>query len=255
MNKTLVLFCLLLIGFVGWREKTNVLDWKDKATTFVRGLFSVQEKEIAKVDSDTSVPAFPPPPPPPVVEKAVVEATPPEKKSAVPEPPAGVYYLTERVKVVTGAGIAVYKAGIEVRMLVDKGDSAAVTDGTSSFTVAKNKLTRDMAQVLEVRRQDDVAASNVANSPAATADKTAAAKAKANEMRNTYRRQIDQLDQQIRELSTKIDAANVQVYHAHSRGRSSSADASVSLWTSQRNSLLERRSDVIHALEAVPTRF
>jgi hypothetical protein len=201
----------------------------------------------------------------PSAEKKTADApVTPQPKPApdlLPTPPPGVYYLTERVKIVTAAGIAAYKAGLEVKEESDKGDSLLVTDGTSSFLVAKNKLTRDMAVVMDLRKSE-LSASPVAavaptpvasksQTPAPTVNNKTAAQAKSAEMRAQYQRQIDMIDQQIKALVAKMDAASVQVAHAQSRGRTTSAGASLDTWRAELSALQSKRTQLQQAMTSL----
>jgi hypothetical protein len=261
VNKNLVFICLIVIGLFCWKEQTKVLAWKDKAVAMVKNLVSPRVKE----EGTPSEPENSPPSSGPSVEKktadAPVPAQPKPGPDLLPTPPPGVYYLTERVKIVTAAGIAAYKAGLEVKEESDKGDSLLVTDGTSSFVVAKSKLTRDMAVVMDLRRSEASATPVAAVAPTTTASKPqtsvapvnnrAAAQGKSAEMRAQYQRQIDMIDQQIKALVAKMDAASVQVAHAQSRGRTTSAGASLDTWRAELSALQSKRTQLQQAMTSL----
>jgi len=153
MNKLLVFVCLVLLGFICWRDKETLMQWKDQVASRISGLIEPPpEVPVEEPAEDLPVPANPivPPPKPP--------------SAVLPPPPEGVYFVRERVSVTTDAGVRSYAAGTPVTKTGENLGLFVVTDGKTSFTVESGKLTRDMALVQEIRRKASEAAAKAPGS-------------------------------------------------------------------------------------------
>ena len=103
----------------------------------------------------------PPPEPPPTPAPTITPAptprpTPTPTPSPTPTPlptptpvvhhyaPAGTYYVTEDFTAHITGGLVGITAGTPVKMVKDDGDTAQVSDGTTTFDVKKSQLTNDL---------------------------------------------------------------------------------------------------------------
>ena len=68
--------------------------------------------------------------------------------------PEGVFYLKERVTIMTDSGIRGYAAGTKVTRLEDRGGQLLVSDGGSEFEVSKSKVTNDLSIVANLGRSN-----------------------------------------------------------------------------------------------------
>lgn len=162
MNKFLLLVCLGLLGFIVWREKAAISEWKEKTGTRLER-FVFRDNLNAEDEPDTT-PGDPPPAPGAPAEAAPKRPPAPVNPVKLPEPPEGVFYLRERITVKLDGGVRGYAAGTRVTKTGENQGLVTVTDGINPFSVEADKLTRDMALVQEIhRRAADAAAKPPSN--------------------------------------------------------------------------------------------
>lgn len=153
MNKILVLICLALLGFIAWREKATLLEWKNETGARLEKLvFRDAEsagEEPAAAPSDADYP--PPGPGDSTAATPSFAAKPRPVPVKLPDPPEGVYYLRTRISVKTDGGVRGFAAGTKVSKTGENLGMIVVTNGSSSFSVESAKLTRDMNEVLEIQ--------------------------------------------------------------------------------------------------------
>jgi hypothetical protein len=68
--------------------------------------------------------------------------------------PPGVLYVLERVSIETPAGIRALVPGDSVKLLQRKPNKLKVTDGSTDFELAPEKLTNDFEVALAAEKQD-----------------------------------------------------------------------------------------------------
>lgn len=269
MNKTLVLVCLAIIGFIGWKERDPFIKWKDQVVGGTKKLASPHDGDLAddqgKEPTTADNGAKEPPSAKPAAPATVAVQAP--EPVRLPEPPEGVYYLTERFKLVTDLGIKVYRPGLEVKKLSETGSDVSVSDGKDTFTVPASKLTRDMALVLSIQKaeHDSAAAATAAASPKTAQvipvkagpppDPNAGAKAQLKaemEYRRTMLQdQIASYDRQIAQYNQQINTAESRASGARSVGRMSAAGASVGYLQDEVKKVMAARQSAVNQLTAL----
>ena len=111
---------------------------------------------VVMIACSCSKPPPPPEPTPSVTPAPTPRPTPTPKPSPTPTPlptptpvvhryaPAGVFYVTEDFTAHIPGGLVGVIAGTQVKQLKDDGDTAQVTDGSTTFDIKKTMLTNDL---------------------------------------------------------------------------------------------------------------
>ncbi len=263
MNKPLTLLCLLLLGFIGWRERENVERWKDDWTVTLRKFLSphaAAEKETEQVETAAVAPANTdnadhPPSPPSVVPP--VEPPPP----SLPPPPEGIYYLRERVSIAGDSGVRAYDALTQVTFVEDVSGAARVSDGKVSFQVPYGKLTRDLAEVETLRRIKDESTllakatpptgPQVAGKAPAKTDAARQKEARAAQ-RRTLQAQIESTNRQIHQFQAAIGDANSKQLNSQGQGKISAATTNVGGYQAEIQRLERQRAGLSAQLAGIP---
>lgn len=95
-----------------------------------------------KIDEQKSAQSSPGPS---LIAKAPAPAVPrPGQKEHHRLAPVGVFFLMERVALITDSGVIGFAPGTRVRLIKDKGETFLVTDSTTNFDVSPDKLTDDI---------------------------------------------------------------------------------------------------------------
>ena len=149
MKTILVLACLVAIGYVGWREQETVLQWMGPYGDKVRSVIS-PSSVAAQADPAPASGSVDPAGGGHPAKAAPAGA----KGPSLPDPPPpGVYYLKERIRITSGAGIRAHAAGQQVTVVTEENGVVTVSDGKDSFPVDLAKLTRDIPEVMRIRAQ------------------------------------------------------------------------------------------------------
>ena len=126
-----ILFIIIVVcalGYLGWVYREE-LSWKIETVTS-----SEATPAPAEVTPEPAIPS--------VGEPSAPAATP------FPKPPAGSFYVKERISVEVPEGIKALNAGELVKMVYrNKDGTARVTTGKTDVTIKESMLTSDPAEI------------------------------------------------------------------------------------------------------------
>jgi hypothetical protein len=162
--------------------------------------------------------------------------------------------MRERITISTDKGVRAYAAGTQVTKTGEDPGGFMVTDGKDSFVVPQSKLTRDLAEVDQIRRSMAAGQTPASNTAASTSKPPAAKGPSPDSIRR--RAELDgmmaDVNRQLLQYGKALRTAQFQKAQARTPDQIHNAGATVAELERTVQSLEQRRMSLASQLSILP---